>query len=257
MDNEPRSRSKRKWIKLYCYGILHGSISYQLTEPEQSCWVKLLCFAGLIGREGQISDNDGRAFPHEFIAHELHTSLEVLEHTLIKCKEEGRLTEDEGGIHITNWKAYQSEYDRQKPYRLKAQLEASQAEGQAEGKNIYAIYSEEIGELTPMIAEKLKDLETRYPQEDIIDAIGEAVRGNVRKLVYIEKILENWAREGKSTGEPEDPQLARYGGRASLISQIYRAKIAKGEKWSADNTRGKPADYLLELAKELGIGGES
>lgn len=114
---EQRASGRRTWVKLYCWGRLHGSVVYQLTEGEQSVWDKLLCLAGIIGREGQISDNDGRAFPRTFLSHELHTSEELLESTLTKCISEGRISENEGGLHITNWKAYQSEYERQKPYR--------------------------------------------------------------------------------------------------------------------------------------------
>ena len=114
-----RAAGRRTWIKLYCYQMLHGSISYQLSEAEQGVWVKLLCFTGLCSFEGLISDNDQRPFPHSFIAQELHVSEELLETTLDKCKKEGRLSENDNGIHVTNWKTYQSEYERQKPYRTK------------------------------------------------------------------------------------------------------------------------------------------
>ena len=109
----------RKWIKLYCYERLHGSVSYQLTEAEQSLWDKILCLAGLSLHDGLVSDNNGRAYPHSFIIHELHTNKKSFENLLTKCIEEGRITEDEQGLHITNWAKYQSEYDRQKPYRQK------------------------------------------------------------------------------------------------------------------------------------------
>jgi len=114
-----RGTRKRAWIKLFCYQRLHGSVSYQLSEAEQSVWDKLLCLAGLCSFEGSICDNDGKAYPHSFIAHELHTEEKLLEETLNSCKEEGRISENGSGIHITNWAAYQSEYDRQKPYRQK------------------------------------------------------------------------------------------------------------------------------------------
>jgi hypothetical protein len=114
-----RGSGSRTWIKLYPQGMLHGSITYQLSEPEQAVWVKLLCFAGEINRDGQISDNDGRPFPLEFIAHEIHTTVERLESTIKRCKEEGRILDDGHGLYIANWKIYQSEYNRQKPYRDK------------------------------------------------------------------------------------------------------------------------------------------
>jgi hypothetical protein len=112
-----REKGRRTWIKLHTYGRLHGSVVHQLEEAEQSVWDKLLCFAGEINRDGQISDNDGRPYPHPFIAAEIHTTPALLESTLAKCFDEGRITEDETGLHITNWKHYQSEYQRQKPYR--------------------------------------------------------------------------------------------------------------------------------------------
>lgn len=119
MANKPR-----RWIKLYCYETLHGSVSYQLTEAEQGCWNKLLCQAGLCGMEGVIADHDGRPWPHSHIIQEIHASPEVFESTLKKCIQEGRIIEKNGqGIMITNWKKYQSEYERQKPYRSGSHLD--------------------------------------------------------------------------------------------------------------------------------------
>lgn len=121
----PRAR-KRTWIKLFCYERLHGSVAFQLLPEERSVWDELLCLAGLCGLDGLIADRDERPYPHSYIAHELHISEKLLERTLVKCKEEGRITEDEHGIHITNWAAYQSEYQRQKPYRKKPEEEGSE-----------------------------------------------------------------------------------------------------------------------------------
>lgn len=131
----PRAKGKRTWIKLYCYQRLHGSVSYQLTEEEQSVWDKLLCLAGLCSyQEGLISDNDGRPFPHLHIAQEIHTSEELLASTLKKCENEGRISENENGIHITNWAAYQSEYERQKPYREAKKAQEREPEDYKQGR---------------------------------------------------------------------------------------------------------------------------
>jgi DNA replication protein len=66
--------------------------------------------------------------------------------------------------------------------------------------NIYALYEENIGLLTPMIAEELKEAEKLYPEQWIKDAIKEAVKANKRRWRYIASILERWATEGKSDG---------------------------------------------------------
>lgn len=117
---EQRVKGRRLWIKLYPVDCLDGSIRYQLEPDERGVWYDLLNFSAICAIPGTIADKDGRPYPHSFIANRLNISLELLELTLRKCKEEGRIREEDGGvIEITNWHAYQSEYQRQKPYREK------------------------------------------------------------------------------------------------------------------------------------------
>jgi DnaD/phage-associated family protein len=66
--------------------------------------------------------------------------------------------------------------------------------------DIYTLYEENIGMLTPMVAEELKEAEKLYPRAWIIEAIKEATNHNKRKWSYIAAILERWASEGKSDG---------------------------------------------------------
>jgi len=114
---ETRAKGRRTWIKLYPLYCIEGSIRYQLEPDERGVWYDLLNFCGLCQIAGTISDKDGRPFPHSFIAGRLNIPIELLERTLQKCEKEGRISENSTGIHITNWKVYQSEYQRQKPYR--------------------------------------------------------------------------------------------------------------------------------------------
>jgi DnaD/phage-associated family protein len=66
--------------------------------------------------------------------------------------------------------------------------------------NIFTIYEENIGLLTPMIAEELRDAEKTYPEVWIRDAIKEAVNAGKRNWRYISAILARWETEGKSDG---------------------------------------------------------
>lgn len=66
-----------------------------------------------------------------------------------------------------------------------------------ERPNIYTLYEQNIGPLTPMIADRLRDAEERYPARWIQDAIGIAVENNVRKWRYVEAILEDWHTRGR------------------------------------------------------------
>jgi len=67
--------------------------------------------------------------------------------------------------------------------------------------NIFALYEQNIGIITPMIAEELKEAEKLYPPRWIEEAFKEAVMLNKRSWKYIARILERWASEGKDSGE--------------------------------------------------------
>ena len=76
--------------------------------------------------------------------------------------------------------------------------------------NIYELYEQNIGVLTPMIADLLKLDEAEYPHEWIVEAIDEAVQHNVRNWKYVSAILKNWKDNGrgprgeKSSGDVEE-----------------------------------------------------
>jgi DnaD/phage-associated family protein len=66
-----------------------------------------------------------------------------------------------------------------------------------ERPNIFRLYEQNIGPLTPLIADHLTEIESQYPQAWIEEAIRIAVKNNVRKLNYVERILERWHAEGR------------------------------------------------------------
>ena len=67
--------------------------------------------------------------------------------------------------------------------------------------NIYSLYEQNIGILTPIVAEKIEEAEQKYPLQWIEEAISEAVSLNARNWRYISRILERWEIEGKEDGE--------------------------------------------------------
>ena len=98
-----------------------------------------------------------------------------------------------------------------------AEPEASEAplaepwQGSAQRPNIFALYEDNIGMISPMIAEKLKEAEDLYPPGWIEDAFREAVSSNARSWRYVAAILERWEREGRDDGRPgRHPQKAGY-----------------------------------------------
>jgi DnaD/phage-associated family protein len=66
-----------------------------------------------------------------------------------------------------------------------------------ERPNIFTLYEQNIGLLTPMISEELKDAEQEYPADWIADAFGIAVKQNKRSWAYIHGILKRMRIEGR------------------------------------------------------------
>jgi DNA replication protein len=66
--------------------------------------------------------------------------------------------------------------------------------------DIFSLYEQNMGLLTPMIAEELKEALKLYPEAWITDAIKEAVEHNKRNWRYVSKILDNWNAGGRDDG---------------------------------------------------------
>lgn len=79
-----------------------------------------------------------------------------------------------------------------------------------ERPNIFNLYEQNIGPLTPMIAEHLREAERAYPERWIEEAIRIAVENNVRKWRYVAAILEDWQSRGRDEREDRgDTEKAR------------------------------------------------
>jgi DNA replication protein len=66
-----------------------------------------------------------------------------------------------------------------------------------ERPNIYKLYEQNIGPLTPLIADALKEAEAEYPPEWLEEAMNEAVQRNKRSWKYVDAILRGWKEEGR------------------------------------------------------------
>lgn len=63
--------------------------------------------------------------------------------------------------------------------------------------NIFALYEDTIGTLSPIVAERLKEAEQRYPPGWIREAFEIAALENKRSWQYVSAILARWGSEGK------------------------------------------------------------
>jgi DNA replication protein len=67
----------------------------------------------------------------------------------------------------------------------------------SEHPNIFQLYEANIGPLTPMIADALRDAEKTYQASWVEDAFRIAVERNKRNWHYIEAILHRWQEGGR------------------------------------------------------------
>ncbi|MFN2232816.1 MAG: DnaD domain-containing protein [Anaerolineales bacterium] len=65
-----------------------------------------------------------------------------------------------------------------------------------ERPSIYHLYEQNIGPMTPLLADTLQDAEDTYPAEWIEEAFRIAVEKNVRNWRYVEAILRRWHERG-------------------------------------------------------------
>src|SRR5512136_824635 len=82
---------------------------------------------------------------------------------------------------------------------------------EAEQPNIFRLYEQNIGLLTPMLADELRDAEATYPTVWIEDAFRQAVRQNARSWAYVRKILERRERsERRGARGRTDQERRKY-----------------------------------------------
>ena len=119
-EAKERGAKKRGWVVLR-KSWLTSSINYRMELEEIAVFSKLIVMADEFGPvAGLISDNDLRAMPHTYIAHQACCPIEVLESTIQKGIDDESIFENDHGIFVIHFDDYQfTEYDRQKKYRQK------------------------------------------------------------------------------------------------------------------------------------------
>lgn len=93
----------------------------------------------------------------------------------------------------------------------------------AERPSLIGLYEQNIGLVTPMLIDELREAEERYPRAWVEEAMREAVRANARSWRYIRKVLERWATNGRNdaqdrAGRPID--IEKYTG--GQLGGLYR-----------------------------------
>jgi DNA replication protein len=64
--------------------------------------------------------------------------------------------------------------------------------------NLFQLYEDNIGPLTPILADAIQDAENTYSTAWVAEAIAIAAKRNKRNWKYIESILKRWEAEGRA-----------------------------------------------------------
>ncbi len=124
----------------------------------------------------------------------------ILLHTAVK---------DESGNH--DLYCLNSERGRQAQLKIEAgemgvvAVSGSEIAPATKRPNIFELYEDNIGLISPILADELKDAEINYPPEWIEDAFKVAVENNVRKWSYIRAVLEGMETSGRSNRPEHKP----------------------------------------------------
>lgn len=78
-----------------------------------------------------------------------------------------------------------------------------------ERPSIFSLYEQNIGPLTPLMVDTLRDAEQEYPAEWIEEAVRVAVENNARRWRYVEAILKARKEKGRHDSNRRNPEEDR------------------------------------------------
>ena len=117
---------RRTWIKLWVDQLLRGESFMQLNEQQRFVWIGLLLLAGDSAYPGCICLTEKIGYTDKQIAALLRTNKKLINETIKILEKQDKIQIADGSIiKITNWVKYQSDYQRQKPYRQKLLTEVT------------------------------------------------------------------------------------------------------------------------------------
>jgi hypothetical protein len=105
-----------QWFKIHAQRWFLGSTRFELSPEQRAVWIDVLARASLNDPAGEFE-----YYSLEQLAAQFQVSLALVKNSLKRFVEVKKIAHDpkKKSIKILNWGKYQSEYERQKPYRKK------------------------------------------------------------------------------------------------------------------------------------------
>jgi len=222
-----------KWIKITTSMFEDEKIDYIESLPEADAilivWIKLLTLAGKCNAGGYVFLTETIPYTEEMLAHKFRRPLNTVKLALATLERLGMINWNNGNLYIYNWGKHQNIEGMEK---IREQTRKRVAKHRKKIKKITGnvtgsvtvtpsnateedleedldidhktmivvdVFNQNIHPITPLELEKLTDWLRDLPEELVIEAIKEAVNNGVRKMSYIEAILNNWKNDGITT----------------------------------------------------------
>lgn len=135
---------RRMWVKLWVNEWLEGTTRGEMSDAQRAFWIDLLAMAGRSRYPGVVCA--GKGPDGKFIGYSINKYQGLMsepidvEETLALFVRTGKVCIEVTStaprllaVELLNWEKYQSEYQRQKPYRQKAKLQRSDTGSYTEG----------------------------------------------------------------------------------------------------------------------------
>lgn len=245
-----------RWFKAYGHQLIHGTTTKELEPGERWCWIGFLSLASLSPVPGTICVSEGLPHTTHQLCHLLNVPPTLLKRATEKMVAAGKVSVNGDGIHITKWEHYQGDYVRKQQERARVAnvtpppgvsnvTDRGRGRGEERGgeeeisssssadahlAQIVTLYEQNIGAITPMVADELKDIADTDPPGWFEAALKEALDNNARSLRYITVVLVRWRRDGFKAPRPGS-RTHRPGRRPG--QQLPGAQQLK-EGWGAD-----------------------
>jgi DNA replication protein len=201
------------------------SLFHLLKEIEDTAELKVTLYA--IWRIEHIEGNFRGLNDDDFGAESLGLDVKKIKLGLEKAVKRGTMLKSEyeaNALYFLNTPRGRASADE----FAKGNLHKTMSTMPIKRANVFKLYEENIGPLTPLIADTLKDAEDIYPPEHIADAIDLAVKNNKRNWKYIEAILNRWKEEGRA--EKQDRRDNQKTGQQSVDRKIEQLRNRANKK---------------------------
>ncbi len=172
------------------------SFIHMMNEIEDVAELKITLYA--IWRIEHIEGNFRALCETDFETESLGLSVDEIRRGLGKCFERGTLLKAQHEADVFYFlnsprgrlaaEAFSKGHWRDVGKIMSATLNKS---------NIFKLYEENIGALTPLLSDMLREAEKNYPSAWFEEAFEIAVSRNIRNWKYVEAILTRWKENGK------------------------------------------------------------